>query len=163
MKRNSDNFKNGKYAPKILNDIQKAVQVSGTDKDSFMEYLHNKGIDTIFRENETGRIYGITFVDHNSKEVYNGSRLGKDFSANNFNKLFNESEFTFSFSREIQNESTSNDLQIEQEHTPTSKGDLIEQAFGITLFQQHGTDYEEEDFQRRLKKKKKKKGRGRGI
>lgn len=162
MKRNSDNFKNGKYAPKINKDIQKAVQVSGTDRKAFVEYLNNKGIDIIFRENETGRIYGVTFVDHNSKEVYNGSRLGKDFSANNFNKLFNEKDFTFSFSREMQNESTSNDLQIEQDHTPTTKADLIELAFGITSFQQHGADYEEEAFQRSLKKKKKK-GRGRGL
>lgn len=89
--------------------------------------------------------------------MYDGSRLGKNFSANNFNKLFNEKEFTFSFSREIQNESISNDLQIEQDHTPTSKGALIEQAFGITSFQQHGPDYEEEAFQRRIKKRRKRK------
>lgn len=157
MKRNADNFKNSKYAPKINEDIKRAIQVSGTNKITFKEYLSNKGIDTIFRENEAGRIYGVTFVDHNSKEVYNGSRLGKEFSANNFNKLFNEKEFPFSFSREIQNEPTGNNLQNEQSSTSVSKGDLLEQAFGIFTFDQHGPDYEEEAFRRKLRKKKKKK------
>jgi len=172
MKRNSDNFRNGKYAPKIHNEIQRAIQVSGTNKNTFKEYLSNKGIDTIFREttfdgtkssqNEAGRIYGITFIDHNAKEVYNGSRLGKEFSANNFNKLFNESQFPFSFSREIENESLTHEGKNEQSHTATSKGDLMEQAFGIGLFEQHGTDYEEEEFRQRIKKKKKK-NRGRSV
>ena len=31
-----------------------------------------------FRENEEGRIYGVTFIDHRNREVYNGSRLGKE-------------------------------------------------------------------------------------
>ncbi len=156
MKRNSKNFKNGKYTPKIGNDIQRAVQIAGNNKEAFVEYLNNKGIDTVFRQNETGRIYGVTFVDHNAKEVYNGSRIGKDFSANNFNKLFNESEFTFSFSREVQQNTSANDLPTEQNDIQVNKADLIEQAFGISAFEQHGPDYEEEAFMRRMKKKKKK-------
>ena len=43
----------------------------------------------MFRENEEGRIYGVTFIDHRNREVYNGSRLGKEFSANAFEQLFN--------------------------------------------------------------------------
>jgi len=42
-----------------------------------------------FRANDTGRIYGATFIDHERKAVFNGSRLGKEFSANVFNDLFN--------------------------------------------------------------------------
>ena len=50
--------------------------------------LKKKGIDVLFRQNDTGRIYGVTFIDHESRTVLNGSRLGKDFSANVFNDLF---------------------------------------------------------------------------
>ena len=32
-----------------------------------------------FRENEDGRIYGVTFIDHGNRTVLNGSRLGKEF------------------------------------------------------------------------------------
>ncbi|WP_440591192.1 hypothetical protein [Sphingobacterium multivorum] len=41
------------------------------------------------RRNDTGRIYGITFIDHNSKTVWNGSRLDKELSANTFNDYWN--------------------------------------------------------------------------
>lgn len=37
------------------------------------------------RRNDTGRIYGVTFIDHNSKIVCNGSRVAKELSANTFN------------------------------------------------------------------------------
>jgi len=40
------------------------------------------------RRNDQGRIYGITFIDHNDRCVFNGSRLGKEFSANVFNDRF---------------------------------------------------------------------------
>jgi len=43
------------------------------------------------RRNVSGRIYGITFIDHQSKSVWNGSRLGKEFSVKTFNQIWNES------------------------------------------------------------------------
>jgi hypothetical protein len=39
------------------------------------------GIAVLFRSNAEGRTYGITFVDNNSKTVFNGSALGKEYSA----------------------------------------------------------------------------------
>ena len=45
-------------------------------------------IDTVFRINLAGRIYGVTFIDHNAGIVANGSVLGKEFSANTFNELY---------------------------------------------------------------------------
>ena len=59
------------------------------NREEFVRLLGSKGIDVVFRENDAGRIYGVTFIDHHNREVYNGSRLGKEFSANNFEKLFN--------------------------------------------------------------------------
>lgn len=47
-----------------------------------------KNIGVVFRENERGRIYGVTFIDHDRREVFNGSRMGKEFSANVFNDYF---------------------------------------------------------------------------
>ena len=38
--------------------------------------------------NPIGRIYGVTFIDHNTGIVANGSVLGKEFSANVFNDLY---------------------------------------------------------------------------
>jgi hypothetical protein len=50
-------------------------------KSSFQKQLKLEGIHVIFRQNEEGRLYGITFVDHKSKAVFNGSDLGKMYSA----------------------------------------------------------------------------------
>ncbi|MCF2496752.1 relaxase/mobilization nuclease domain-containing protein [Dyadobacter chenhuakuii] len=43
--------------------------------------LERDGIDTVLRKNESGLIYGITYVDHRTKSVFNGSSLGKNYSA----------------------------------------------------------------------------------
>ena len=43
----------------------------------------------VYRINPEGCLYGITFIGHTTRTVFNGSRLGKAFSANVFNELFN--------------------------------------------------------------------------
>lgn len=57
-------------------------------RDEFQQLLKADGIDTIFRINPVGRIYGVTFIDHEAGIVANGSVLGKEFSANAFNELY---------------------------------------------------------------------------
>ena len=44
------------------------------------EYLKQKNIYTVLRQNAEGRLYGITFVDNQTKCVFNGSDLGKGYS-----------------------------------------------------------------------------------
>ena len=51
--------------------------------------LKKQGIQVAFRENEQGRVYGITFIDHRNKTVFNGSDLGKRFSAKAVTDGFN--------------------------------------------------------------------------
>ena len=57
-------------------------------RDEFRQLLKAENIDAIFRINPVGRIYGVTFIDHNKGIVANGSVLGKEFSANVFNELY---------------------------------------------------------------------------
>ena len=61
-------------------------------RDEFRQLLKADGIDTIFRINPVGRIYGVTFIDHTNGIVANGSVLGKEFSARVFNELFPTSQ-----------------------------------------------------------------------
>lgn len=44
--------------------------------------LDKEGIHTVVRRNDNGILYGITYVDHQTKCVFNGSDLGKQYSAN---------------------------------------------------------------------------------
>jgi len=43
--------------------------------------LEKEGIDTVIRQNADGLVYGITFVDHKNHCVFNGSSIGKEYSA----------------------------------------------------------------------------------
>lgn len=65
-----------------------------TDKEDFTSKLKDCGIDVISRYTDEGRIYGVTFIDHNAMTVLNGSRLGKQFSANALNERFNNQQAT---------------------------------------------------------------------
>lgn len=65
------------------------VMAQSSGKDAFIAGLKGKNIDLVLRYTKDGRIYGATYIDHNTKTVLNGSRLGKDFSANILDKWFN--------------------------------------------------------------------------
>lgn len=48
---------------------------------SLISSLEKQGIHTALRQNGQGILYGITYVDHQTKCVFNGSDLGKQYSA----------------------------------------------------------------------------------
>lgn len=155
MKRigyNTRDFKAGKWQPKIVNDVALAKHGCRGDRDVFISLLAAKGIDVVFRENAGGRIYGATFIDHIHKEVYNGSRLGREFSANAFEQLFN----TPMPNRQYTGAAYVNNAAVDI-------GDAIENAFGIMSLNVNGPDPQEEALANALRRKKKKKRRYRGI
>ena len=61
-------------------------------KDDFVAKLKERNIDVVFRYTDEGRIYGVTFVDHDTMTALNGSRLGKEFSANALNARFSQQQ-----------------------------------------------------------------------
>lgn len=65
------------------------VMAQSSGKDDFIAGLKKKDIDLVLRYTGEGRIYGATYIDHNIQTVLNGSRLGKDFSANSLEVWFN--------------------------------------------------------------------------
>ena len=67
--------------------VKDAMSPNNT-RNEFRQLLKVENIDAIFRINPIGRIYGVTFIDHNDGIVANGSVLGKEFSANVFNELY---------------------------------------------------------------------------
>ena len=50
-------------------------------KDAFVKALGDKGVFVLFRENDKGRVYGVTFVDNRNKVIFNGRDLGKAYGA----------------------------------------------------------------------------------
>jgi len=76
---------------KLKTTIAQTLQKTA-DRTSFEKALKDQNIDVLFRCSHDGRIYGATFIDHQSKAVFNGSDLGKEFSANPLNERFNKTE-----------------------------------------------------------------------
>src|SRR5690606_15356872 len=58
---------------------------SSTDEADLKKPPVEPGSNSGGRRNGEGRIYGMTFIDHESRTVWNGSALGKNLSANVFN------------------------------------------------------------------------------
>lgn len=59
-----------------------------SSRTEFCERLRDQDVDAVFRLNAAGRIYGVTFIDHEQGIVANGSLLGRSFSANAFEQQF---------------------------------------------------------------------------
>lgn len=74
-----------------LRDVISDILNNTRTRKQFEKELKKRGIDVLFRQNKTGRIYGVTFIDHENRTVLNGSRLGKELSANTFEEHFNNS------------------------------------------------------------------------
>jgi hypothetical protein len=49
--------------------------------EAFKQALQKEKINLVVRQNDNGIIYGLTYIDHNTKCVFNGSDIGKDYSA----------------------------------------------------------------------------------
>ena len=153
---NTREYKNKKRQPKIRNEIALAMHGCRGNREDFIRLLNGRGIDVVFRENGEGRIYGATFIDHRNREVYNGSRLGKEFSANAFERLFNNPGNIPNLDAPMPDTGLQSGFSSDMESA-------IEQAFGIFDFEANGPDPQEEALARRLYHKKKKKRRSRGI
>ena len=148
FKASKEKLKEKHLAPKTKEVVDGALRRSAT-KEDFRTNLHHKGIDVLFRENEQGRLYGITFIDHNNGCVVNGSRLGKELSANAVAEWFDRPHPELSAPIQ-QSEKGS----IPQ--TQTSDGDSVLGGLLDLSLETHGTDWEEEQFRRRMQRKKRK-------
>jgi hypothetical protein len=67
--------------PFVKTKLDDCFSQSPSTMKELMEYLKKKNIYTLLRQNAEGRLYGITFVDNQNKVVFNGSDLGKGYSA----------------------------------------------------------------------------------
>ena len=148
FKASKEKVKEKHLAPKTKVVVAGALRHSATRVD-FRDNLYRKGIDVLFRENDEGRLYGVTFIDHNNGCVVNGSRLGKELSANAVAEWFDRPHPELSAPIQ-QSEKGS----IPQ--TQTSDGDSVLGGLLDLPLETHGRDWEEEQFRRRMQRKKRK-------
>ena len=148
FKASKEKLKEKHLAPKTKAIVAGALKRSATRED-FRGNLHHRGIDVLFRENEQGRLYGITFIDHNNGCVINGSRLGKELSANAIAEWFDRPHPELSVNTpQGENQSASHTL-------PSQENSFLGGLLDLPM-EANGTDWEEEQFRRRMQRKKRK-------
>lgn len=69
------------HKPRVKNLVEMALNRHKGSLQGFVDELAGQGIDAVLRKNEDGFLFGITYVDHVTKCVFNGSALGKPYSA----------------------------------------------------------------------------------
>lgn len=142
--------------------IEKAI-LTTKNENEFKACLKEAGINTVVRRAVDNPIYGITFIDHQSRSVLNGSQLSKNLSATVFNEWWNKGnkpEIQLQNPNDIKSSNTNPAI----EHNTSSQSEKINpnlsdaanalsNIFGSLLPQTQGEDYEEEAFARQMKKK----------
>ena len=86
MQKSKQNVK--PLIPTVRNKVLQTMRTSPNTEKELRQRLEEQGLRVVIRKNESGRIYGITFIDDKAGIALNGSRLGKGYAANVFNTYF---------------------------------------------------------------------------
>ena len=142
----------------LKNTIELAIHTSKNESE-FKKQLTEQGINMVVRRNNEGRIYGMTFIDHESRSVWNGSQLDRNLSANVFNDWWNNRNKPELKIQDISvsQTNTSDDLPTKDLFEFLSNEHLSNSNLGLfsLLPNAQGVDYEEEQFANQIKKMKK--------
>ena len=146
-----------------LGDMTKATAIAalhGTkDRTKFIALLKAKGVDIVLRETDAGRIYGATFIDHRTECVLNGSRLGKELSANALQEHFAPPAAGIPLPIILSQQSDTADVPTQASLYDDAAGG----GLGLFTADTQGADTEEEAFMREMQRRKKKKKKNRKI
>ncbi len=122
----------------------------------FAQTLQKEKIQVVFRQNDGGIIYGITYVDHHSKCVFNGSHLGKQYSANAIQQRCNlplKKQEVASEQREVLNFHKAFDEPGKTSEANTELLKLFSELLQPETNQQGNEPYEQKQFKRKRKRK----------
>ncbi|OXA93826.1 conjugal transfer protein MobB [Flavobacterium hercynium] len=162
--RSRINLKDSPAKQSVKGRIESVMQAVSNESE-FKKKLLEQGMNLVIRRNAGGRIYGITFIDHKSRCVCNGSELGKNLSANSFNDWWNNSrkpenpvhkscvsEKDVIVKTEIGQSPNMLDFLIKENMHHTYEQNSFD-ALGGLLPQAQTEDYEEQAFGNRMKRK----------
>jgi hypothetical protein len=153
------------YKAKIKNVIDKAFIGKATTLEHLIKVLEKQGIHVALRKNGEGQVYGITYVDHQTKCVFNGSALGKQYSAKAIQeRCLQEGIFEPNLlAHSVQNRSGLHPLAIASEgvtsadHQPTGRTSLcpeIGKVLDVVLQPEETSDYMPYQLKKKRRKKK---------
>ena len=140
--------------------VLQTMRTSPKTEEELRQRLEEQGLRAVIRKNESGRIYGITFIDDKEGVALNGSRLGKGYAANIFNGYFsNPTDNPFldetlygSPSVCLEPSPTVQPLQSDTENADNLIDELIEDMADGSFLYTGNDDWKEAAWQRKLRK-----------
>ena len=149
--------------PTIRGKVLQTMRTSPQTEEELRQRLEEQGLRVVIRKNESGRIYGITFIDDKEGIALNGSRLGKGYAANVFNGYFsNPAHNPFldetlygSPSVRLEQSATVQPLQSNAEEGDNLVDELIENMVGDSFTSTGNDDWKEAAWQRKLRRQNK--------
>ena len=149
--------------PTIRNKVLQAMRTSPQTEKEMQSRLEEQNLRVAIRKNESGRIYGITFIDDKAGIALNGSRLGKGYAANVFNTYFSnpmhnpflDEALYGSPSVRLEQSATVQPLQSNAEEGDNLIDELIEDIVGDTFGTTSNDDWKEATWQRKLRRQSK--------
>ena len=148
--------------PTVRNKVLQTMRTSPNTEKELRQKLEEQGLRVVIRKNESGRIYGITFIDDKAGIALNGSRLGKGYAANVFNGYFSNPahnpflDETLYGSPSVRLEpSILHPLQQNTEEGDNLIDELIEDMVGESFGTAGNDDWKEVAWQRKLRRQSK--------
>ena len=143
--------------------VLQTMRTSPKTEEELRQRLEEQGLRVFIRKNESGRIYGITFIDDEQGVALNGSRLGKGYTANVFNAyLSNPTHNPFldetlygSPSARLEQSATVQPLQSNAEEGDNLIDELIKDMVGDSFVSTGNDDWKEAAWQRKLRRQSK--------
>ena len=143
--------------------VLQTMRTSPKTEEELRQRLEEQGLRVFIRKNESGRIYGITFIDDKEGIALNGSRLGKGYAANVFNGYFSnpthnpfldETQYG-SLSARLDQSATVHPSQLNTEESDNLVDELIEDMTDGSFLSTGNDDWKEAVWQRKLRKQSK--------
>ena len=149
--------------PAIRHRILEVMCSSPQTEKALQQRLEEQGLRAVIRKNESGRIYGITFIDDEQGVALNGSRLGKGYAANVFNGYFsNPTRNPFldetlygNLSARLDQSATVHPSQLNTEESDNLVDELIEDMADGSFLSTGNDDWKEAAWQRKLRRQSK--------
>ena len=147
--------------PTVRRKVLEAMHTSPETEEKLRQRLEKQGLRVVIRKNESGRIYGITFIDDEKGIALNGSRLGKGYAANKFNEYFSNPEknqfldeslygkIDTTFQQQMQT------IQSDEQESDNLVDELIDDMVGESFSSSGNDDWKEATWQHKLRRQSK--------
>ncbi|QUB73882.1 relaxase/mobilization nuclease domain-containing protein [Prevotella melaninogenica] len=149
--------------PTIIGKVLQTMRTSPKTEEELRQRLEVQGLRVVIRKNESGRMYGVTFIDDKEGIALNGSRLGKGYAANVFNTYFSNpthnpflDETLYGCpSVHLEQSATVQSLRQNTEEGDNIVNELIEDMANGSFLPMGNDDWKEVAWQRKLRRQNK--------